>query len=463
MEIKVPELGEGVESATVVDVLVKEGDQVEEGEDIIEVESDKAVAGLPSSAAGKISKLHVKEGDEVSQGDVVATLEEGEAEEKEEEGDAHEEAKEAEEKDEGEEDSGEEDEDKDEGKESAKEEKKDEGGRKKRERPAAIGSYERSEDEERSIMGAPASPAIRKLALQLGIDLTRVAGSERGGRITLEDLRGYVESLQRVAFQEKGMQEQEDLSQYGPIRSEPLSGLRKTISRRLSQRWERTPLVTQFEEADLSAILKVKDKLQKAYEKEGARLTVTAFFLKVLAELLKEYPDFNASLNESGTKVIYKQYIHLSVAVDTEKGLVAPVVRDADKKSLLELCQALAEISEKAREGKLSGEEMRGGSFTLSNQGGVGGGAFTPLLSDTASAILGVGGPQERAVRASQRSTKVDFRPFTPLCLSYDHRLIDGAKAARFVSELRKRLEGFAEKDARLSKSKKEKSDNEEG
>lgn len=440
MEIKAPELGEGVDSASVVQLLVEEGDSVKEGDDLIEVESDKAVSGLPSTASGKVVKLHVKEGDDISPGDLVATLEQGESDDDADNEETQEKSDDTSDSDEEEKDS----DDSDEADDDSSQESNSKPENKNESKPVKTGeTHEDQEESRRATLAAPASPSVRKLALQLGIDLTRVAGSERGGRIGVDDLRGYIESLQRIAFEEKSAPPQEDLSQWGPIQSEPLSAKRRTIAKRLGERWSRIPLVTQFDEADLSSVLSLKKQLGDDYEEKNVHLTVTAFLIKALVASLKKYPIFNAALDSAAGKVIHRDYVHLAVAVDTENGLLAPVIRDVNKKSLLDLSRELAEISEEARSGSLDAGRLKGASFTLSNQGGIGGGSFTPLLSGSASAILGVGAPRQLA--APGENGQVVFKPSAPLCLSYDHRLIDGAAAARFIDDLRGNIENFGD------------------
>jgi pyruvate dehydrogenase E2 component (dihydrolipoamide acetyltransferase) len=303
--------------------------------------------------------------------------------------------------------------------------------------------------------GVAAAPSVRKLAQELGLDLTRVRGSQRGGRITLEDVRAYVQQLQQRAFQQPAPgasavpkpAESIDFSKWGPVSRKPLTALRSTIARRLSESWTSTPRVTQFDEADITALDALRKKHAKAYERKGARLTLTSFALKVVTAILKEHPIFNTSLDEAAGEIVFKGYYHIGVAVDTEHGLLVPVIRNADKKSTFELSKELEELAAKARDRKLSADELKGGTFTISNQGGIGSGAFTPIINKPEVAILGIG---RGALKPVVRDGKIEPRLMLPLGLSYDHRVIDGGSAARFMVELVKAFEQFGEEEVKI-------------
>lgn len=393
MDIKLPKLGEGADSGAVVNILVQEGDQVEKDQTLIELENEKAVAPIPSTAAGKITKIYVKEGEQISVGQRIVALSGGEEQEQEQEQEK-EKVQEAEEEDEGEE------------------------GQK----------------------DTAASPTIRRMARQLGINLLRVRGSGRGGRIVLEDLRAYIQRLQSLDRGEKrgkevAVVEKVDFGRWGEVERKPMSPLRKAISRKMTASWTTVPHVTQFGEADVTGLLAMKKRHEEDFEKQGVRLTLTPLLILALLPVLRKYPQFNASLDEE--TIVLKQYYHIGIAVDTEAGLIVPVIHDADRKSPIELARALQEVAEKARQRKLAPEEMRGGSFTISNQGGAGGGAFTPVINVPEVAILGVG-------RGRKTAGSADSRTILPLCLSYDHRVIDGADAARFITDFISELENFA-------------------
>lgn len=273
------------------------------------------------------------------------------------------------------------------------------------------------------------------MAREMGIDLGKVRGSERGGRITAADVRAHVARLeQRSAGPAKPAAPPVDFSRWGKITRKPMSGMRKAISRAMTDSWTTIPHVTQFDQADATRLLQLIEKHGPAYEKRGARLTLTGLLIKAVVTALKKYPAFNTSLDEATGEIVLKEYIHIGVAVDTEQGLIVPVLRDADRKGLLEISKELADLADRARKRKVSAEDLQGASFTLSNQGGIGGGHFTPIIHKPEVAVLGVG----RAVKG-----------VLPLALSYDHRAVDGADAARFITELVRVIEHFPENEVK--------------
>ena len=432
MDVKLPKLGEGSESGTIVSVFVKEGDVIAKGQTLIELENEKAVAPIPSTASGTITKLRVKEGDKISVGQVIATVSEAEP---------------------------------------AvvrpptpvAEPIRAETGDREAKRPAPktaepLEPLAKAEGVEPGPSGLPpaASPSIRKMARELGLDLARVRGSESGGRIVLADLRAYVQHLQKLAFPsvppkpEKAaapVAERIDFSKWGEISRKPMSALRQTISRRMLENWNAIPHVTQFDEADVTGPLELRRKHAPAYEQKGVRLTLTPFILKAVASVLKRHPIFNSSLDEATQEIILKEYFHLGLAVDTDQGLLVPVMRNVDQKSLLELSREINELAEKARARKMSLDEMKGGTFTISNQGGIGGAHFTPIINKPEVAILGLG---RGALKPVVRKQGIEPRTMLPLCLSYDHRVIDGGSAARFMVDLVQELENSKEADVTL-------------
>lgn len=226
-----------------------------------------------------------------------------------------------------------------------------------------------------------------------------------------------------------------------------MSSLRKVISRRMLENWNTIPHVTQFDEADLTRVLDLRKKYAHAYEGRGVRLTVTSFVLKAVAATLKKHPIFNSSLDEAAGEIIFKEYCHIGVAVDTEAGLIVPVIRDVDKKSLVELSGELEELAKKARDRKISAEELKGGTFTISNQGGIGGAHFTPIVNKPEVAILGLG---KGSLKPVAKNDKIEPRMMLPIALSYDHRVIDGGAAARFTVDLGQALENFNEADVKI-------------
>ncbi|MGP8200862.1 MAG: 2-oxo acid dehydrogenase subunit E2 [Limisphaerales bacterium] len=424
MDLKLPPLGEGVDSGSVVSILVKEGEQVQKGQGIIELETGKAVAPVPASVAGKVTKIIVAVGDTISVGQPILSLETGPAAP---------------------------------AKPAGQKPAPAPAPRATRPAPAQPPPEEETGDEvaepeeEASGPEPAASPTIRRLARELGINLRKIRGSENGGRIVMADVRAYVERLQRLATQPRAAgpagapvkSEKTDFSKWGPIAKRPMSPLRKTIAQRMSESWNAVPRVTQFDEADITALNDLRKKHAEAYEKKGARLTLTSFVLKIVAETLKKHPVLNTSLDLASGEVIYKEYVHIGIAVDTEQGLIVPVLRDADKKDVLTLSKELNEIAVKTRERKISLEELQGGTFTISNQGGIGGLHFTPIINLPETAILGLG---RGVMRATVRDGKIEPRLVLPLALSYDHRVIDGGAAVRFMVDLARGFETFDEK-----------------
>jgi pyruvate dehydrogenase E2 component (dihydrolipoyllysine-residue acetyltransferase) len=416
MDVKLPKLGEGADSGVVVNVFVKEGDAVTNGQAILELENEKAVASIPTTAAGKVEKIFVKAGDRVSVGQKLISVA----------GDGAVSATPA--------------------------FAPKPASKKAAAKPAPVEEEDKHEEEsveEEMVSENPvASPSVRKVARELGIDLRKIRGSESGGRIIFGDLRNYVQRLMASAARAKAAAgkpakpaaEKIDFSQWGPISKKPLSPLREVIARRMLESWNSVARVTQFDEADFTKLNELRKKFGAAYEAKGTKLTLTPLILKAVVETLKKYPAFNSSLDEAANELVIKEYFHLGIAVDTEQGLMVPVVRDVNKKSVLDLAKELEQLAAKTRERKISAEEMKGGTFTISNQGAIGGGHFTPIINKPEVAILGLG---RSAMKAVVRDGKIEARMMTPLALSYDHRVIDGGAAARFMVDLIAALENF--------------------
>lgn len=430
MDLLLPNLGEGADSGTVVNLFVKEGDQLAKDQPVLELENEKAVATIPSTASGTIAKIFVKAGDKLSVGQRILSLREG--------GGAATAAPpklEAPSK-------------------AAAPKPEHAESRPEPAEPAPAAHAPESKND----LPPAAAPSLRKLARDLGLDLTKVRGSARGGRIVLEDVRAYIQRLQRLAAEPrtapaapgapaKPAPEPIDFSKWGPVSKKPLSPLRQVIARRMAESWNAVPHVTQFDEADITTLNELRKKHAPAYEQKGARLTLTSFALKAVAMTLRKHPVFNCSLDEAAQELVFKEYCHIGIAVDTEAGLLVPVIRDVDKKSLLDLSKELEELARKARERKVSSEELKGGSFTISNQGGIGGAHFTPIVNRPEVAILGLG---RGALKPVVRGDKIESRLLLPLALSYDHRVIDGGAAARFIVDLAQAFESFKEEDARI-------------
>jgi pyruvate dehydrogenase E2 component (dihydrolipoamide acetyltransferase) len=429
MDVKLPNLGEGADSGTVINLFVKEGDTIAQDQPILELENEKAVATIPSTVAGMVTKLHVKSGDKISAGQrIISVTESGGA------------APAA----------------------AAKPAKPQAPAKAPPPKPVEQAEADDVAEEPGEAVTASngqvaAAPSIRKVANELGIDLTQVRGSERGGRIVLSDVRAYIQRLVRAAQQPKTATaapgtpkpaaEQIDFSKWGAVRKQPMTSLRKVISRRMLENWNAVPHVTQFDDADLTAVLSLRKKYVADYEKQGARLTVTGFVLKAVVAALKKHPIFNSSLDETAEEIVFKEYYHLGIAVDTEAGLIVPVIRDVDKKSLKDISKELEELAKKARDRKVSADELKGGSFTISNQGGIGGAHFTPIVNRPEVAILGLG---QGAMKPVVVDGKIEARMMLPIGLSYDHRLIDGGTAARFTVDLVDAIEKFSEQDVKI-------------
>jgi pyruvate dehydrogenase E2 component (dihydrolipoamide acetyltransferase) len=299
-----------------------------------------------------------------------------------------------------------------------------------------------------------ASPTVRRIAAQLGLDLAEVPASGRGGRVELEDLRAYIEQLKALAAAgtESGAPKARprprvDFSQFGPILKQPLSPLRQTLGRRMRESWTTVPRVTQFDEVDITELTQLRKRHAPAYERQGAKLTLTVFAIKAAVAALQKHPVLNASLDEEAEEIVLKQYYHIGIAVHTEHGLLVPVLRDADKKSWLDIARELEELAAKARQRKLTGEEMTGGSFTISNQGGIGGAHFTPIVNLPEAAILGLG---RGVLKPAVVEGRVEPRWLLPVAISYDHRLIDGGTAARFAVDLAAAFQSFTDKDVAI-------------
>jgi pyruvate dehydrogenase E2 component (dihydrolipoamide acetyltransferase) len=277
-----------------------------------------------------------------------------------------------------------------------------------------------------------------------------VRGSEAGGRIVTGDIRAYLTRLQKASDKPKvattapakPAAESIDFSKWGPVTKKPLTQLRQVIARRMWENWNAIPHVTQFDDADFTRLNELRKKYAPAYEKKGAKLTLTPLVLKALVGTLKKHLIFNSSLDEVAQAIVFKEYFHIGIAVDTEQGLIVPVIRDADKKSVLELSKELEQLAQKARDRKVTAEELKGGTFTVTNQGAIGSAHFTPIINKPEVAILGLG---RGALKPVVRDGKVEVRMLTPLGLSYDHRVIDGGAAARFMVDLVKALEEFGE------------------
>jgi pyruvate dehydrogenase E2 component (dihydrolipoamide acetyltransferase) len=434
MEIRIPRLGEGADSGVVVNILVKEGDLVKKDQTILELENEKAVAPIPSSEAGRVTKIYVKVGDKVSVGQPILSLGA---------------------------DSGA-------GQPAAVSQSAPQpqvsSAVSFAQTPPAPAAAPQGDYQYQSPSGAPppAAPSVRKIARDLGLDLTKIRGSQAGGRIILADLKNYIQNLQRQvltvsqgtgAAQKPALPaESIDFSQWGPVTKKAVSSLRQKIAQKMTQSWTTIPHVTQFDEADITALMELRKKYLPKYEKKKAALTLTSFILKAVVYALQKYPLFNSSLDEASQEIVTKNYVHLGVAVDTEAGLIVPVLKDADKKDLLKISLELASLAEKTRQRKVGLDDLKGGTFTISNLGGIGGTYFTPIINKPEVAILGVGRGALKPViqKSKQGKETTQTRLLLPLAVSYDHRVIDGADGARFIRAVIEVLENFKEEDVKI-------------
>ena len=442
-EIKLPEIADNVDTAVVLEVLVSVGDKVEKDDSLAEMESDKATFEMPSEESGTVKEIKVKDGDEVKVGQVMFTIDtsvgaEEKEEVKEEEPEKKEAGEDKKEEPEKEEKVSEQEEEEQEapGKKEEisgkKEEPQTEKKKEEKETVKEAGTKAEEEDTGKPASEVPAPPSVRRLAREIGVNVHKVNGSGPYGRITFDDVKAFAKKQLEGDKKAVAADDYElpDFSKWGKVRREKMATIRKITAKAMTESWQTIPHVFQFDKADVTNLEEFRKKYSKHVEKEGAKLTITAMLVKLTAEALKAFPRFNASLDMKNEEVIYKEYVHIGVAVDTERGLLVPVIRDADKKSVTDLSFELGELADKARKKKIMPDELQGGNFAISNLGGIGGTNFTPIVYRPNVAILGVSRSQMEPVYIDG-----EFQPrmILPLSLSYDHRIIDGADGARFL------------------------------
>ncbi|MGH9410777.1 MAG: 2-oxo acid dehydrogenase subunit E2 [Vicinamibacterales bacterium] len=455
-----PELGENVTAGDVLRVLVKPGEAIGNDQPVIELETDKATIEVPSTVAGTIREVKVKAGDKVKVGQPIFSFD-GPKDTKEAKPDTKEatpvakaEAKDA-------------------SAESAGPKPQPEGAttESKPEHPAPPPRLPEDEVEQeapapRQRRGevvdisraprtaapaapaeqgpmAPAAPSVRRIARELGVDIREVTGTGPGNRVTVDDVQGFVrEALASgaptPASGAPAGQALPDFSKWGEVERKPISNVRRKTAEHLGHAWSVIPAVTQHDRADITALEALRKQYGPQVERTGGKLTVTAIALKILAGALKKFPQFASSIDPGRGQIVYKKYVNIGVAVDTERGLLVPVIRDVDAKGMTELSAELSKASEKARAGKLSLEEMSGGVITITNLGGIGGVGFTPIVNWPEVAILGISRGSYQPV---WNGSAFEPRLMLPLSLSYDHRMIDGADAARFLRWIAEALE----------------------
>ena len=444
-DFKLPDLGENIESGEVINVLVSEGDALAEDQPVIELETDKAVIEVPSTVSGTVTKVLVAEGDRAQVGQVILMVEEVVADGG---GDPAAGDPPAAPDQEIQEPAG-----------AAPGAAVQEAAPQAQAGPAAPPPAESTPDpgvevgadgggaSEASPPAAepprliPAAPSVRRLAREIGVDIAEAQGTGPGGRIRDEDVKALSRRLHETRPSGPGYAPETplpDFSKWGEIEVEPFSNVRRITAQRMAAAWSAIPHVTQFDQADITALEAWRKGYAPQVEKAGAKLTPTAVLLKVAASALRAFPSFNASIDMAGEQIVFKNYVHIGVAVDTPRGLLVPVIRDVDQKSVTEISLELGEMAERTRTGKVAVADLEGGTFTVSNLGGLGGTAFTPIVNAPQAAILG-------AARSRTEPVYVDGelqpRLILPLSLSYDHRLIDGADGVRFLRHLCQGLE----------------------
>jgi pyruvate dehydrogenase E2 component (dihydrolipoamide acetyltransferase) len=428
-EFKLPELGENIHQGELVRLMIAPGTKVSDGQPVMELETDKAVVEVPSSVGGVVKAVLVKEGQKVQVGQVIFTLEGGTTTAVEKKSSAPVEhvsgqqaarlsfqmAMRAEGKTE----------------EQALPPDQPQTTLPAFAMPAQLGKVAGTEHRE----PVAAAPHVRRLARELGLDIYNVTGTGPGGRVSEDDVKAYAKATliaAQQAPQATRLAEPKlpDFTKWGKVERVSMRGVRRKTAEHLREAWNTIPHVTQHDRADITELEQLRAKFAPRAEEAGGKMTVTAIALKVCASALKVFPQFNASIDMEKEEIAYKQYIHIGVAMDTDRGLLVPVIRDVDKKNIVELATELSQLSKKARDKKLTPEEMEGGTFTITNLGGIGGTAFTPIVNHPEVAILGL---SRGRMEPEWIHGKFEPRLILPLSLSYDHRLIDGADAARFL------------------------------
>jgi pyruvate dehydrogenase E2 component (dihydrolipoamide acetyltransferase) len=427
-DFKLPELGENIAAGDVLRVLVKPGDILAKNQPVLELETDKATIEVPSSVVGQVKDIKVKAGDKIKVGQPILSYDETAAAN----GDA------------------------------AVPEKAAEKKPPALPAPAAEAPVERpapvetapaaSRDRKVVDIGrgarpaaappaselpvAPAAPSVRRMARELGVDVDQVAGTGPEGRISIEDVKEHARRIVAGAASTKGVphagEPLPDFSRWGAIDRQPMRAVRRKTAEHLAAAWAMVPHVTQHDLVDVTALEELRKRYAKKAEALGGNLTVTAIAVKVAAAALRVFPQLNSSIDLAADEIIYKKYVHIGIAVDTDRGLLVPVVRNADAKNILQLSVEIAQLSEKARTRKISLDEMQGGTFSISNLGGIGGTAFTPIVNLPEVAILGISRARTEPVYSKSTGQFVP-RLMLPLSLSYDHRVVDGADGIRFL------------------------------
>ena len=418
-DLELPDLGEGIDGAEISEIPVSVGDEITKDQTILILESDKASMEIPSDFTGTLKEILVSTGDEVSTGQLLMKIDSSD--------------------------------------ESSDQDKKED------ETDKTVGSSESKSEVEDSDLGNTAStqtpkldlnlssdgifasPGVRRLARELQINLNHINGTGEKNRITKDDLNNYI--LRQMASSSGSSMPtpivQEDFSQWGEIENQKLTKIKRITGKRLQAAWQTIPHVTQFDEADITDLDTYRKKLKEKLLKDGIKVTFLPFLIKALTHVLKEMPEFNSSLDSSSTNLVIKKYINIGIAVDTPTGLVVPVISNADQKSISDLSTELVDISNRARNKKLKPAELKGGTFTISSLGGIGGSFFTPIINPPEVAIIGVSQSVWKNT-FNRNEKKSELKYIMPFSLSYDHRIIDGAAGARFTKRFKEILDDLS-------------------
>ena len=418
-DLELPDLGEGIDGAEISEIPVSVGDEITKDQTILILESDKASMEIPSDFTGTLKEILVSTGDEVSTGQLLMKI------------DSSDESSDQDKK--------EDETDKTAGSSESKSEVED----------SDLGNTASTQtpklDLNLSSDGIFASPGVRRLARELQINLNHINGTGEKNRITKDDLNNYI--LRQMASSSGSSMPtpivQEDFSQWGEIENQKLTKIKRITGKRLQAAWQTIPHVTQFDEADITDLDTYRKKLKEKLLKDGIKVTFLPFLIKALTHVLKEMPEFNSSLDSSSTNLVIKKYINIGIAVDTPTGLVVPVISNADQKSISDLSIELVDISNRARNKKLKPAELKGGTFTISSLGGIGGSFFTPIINPPEVAIIGVSQSVWKNT-FNRNEKKSELKYIMPFSLSYDHRIIDGAAGARFTKRFKEILDDLS-------------------
>ena len=403
-DLLLPDLGEGIEGAEVSEVSVSVGEKVGPDDIVLVLESDKASMEIPAETPGTIKEVLVSVGDEIKTGQLLFKIEAEKTSQKEEVKKTP----------------------------SSKVEKaKGEPALPRSIQKDVATNYSNSKTND----GSFASPGVRKLARELNINLAIIKPTGEKRRITKEDLHGYIKSQMLSSGNNVRAQKEIDFSQWGEVEVKKLTKIKKVTGRRLQEAWQTIPHVTQHDESDITELDQFRKKLKKEHSKGGVKVTFLPFLMKACVMALKQFGSFNSSLDHTGNNLIVKGYYHIGIAVDTKEGLVVPVIKNVDKKSIVSLSEELVDISKRSKNKALKPKEMKGGTFTISSLGGIGGTAFSPIVNPPEVAIMGVSRSKLKPVFYKETQS-FEPRLIMPFSISYDHRVIDGASAARFTSKI---------------------------